>query len=378
MFKGTSSFNQPLDSWDVSLVSNMQEAFADSIFNQPLSSWDVGSTRQYRSMFQNSFFNQNLCPWMDKYKATGVTFYTTSNNVFAGSACPDTSDPDYNLGPWCYPCQQSCFASRAHVDSALRSDYNDPTIYPYIPHGPIKDWCFGPSADNFNSLFWGLTWNDDIGASDFNDDISGWDVSLGTYIFERVCTASDTSTTQRRFLLTKMYLAHGTVTDFSYMFVSLATFNQDISLWDVSSGTYFEGIFNRAESFNGDISSWDVGAATDLSWAFDTATDFNRDISSWDVSSVITFRSMFDDAPSFNQDISGWEVHLTGTDFEGMFLVASSFNQNLCSWAVAIAGVGSTPIFSNMFSGTSCPSATAPSNPIFDDDLYDDFCYTCN
>ena len=44
MFVNTYSFNQPLDTWDVSSVTEMEYMFqsADS-FNQDISSWDVSS-----------------------------------------------------------------------------------------------------------------------------------------------------------------------------------------------------------------------------------------------------------------------------------------------------------------------------------------------
>jgi len=42
MFWGALNFNQPLDSWDVSSVTNMYAMFYFATsFNQPLESWDV-------------------------------------------------------------------------------------------------------------------------------------------------------------------------------------------------------------------------------------------------------------------------------------------------------------------------------------------------
>ena len=42
MFRGCTSFNQPLDKWDVSKVTGMNEMFRDcTSFNQPLDKWDV-------------------------------------------------------------------------------------------------------------------------------------------------------------------------------------------------------------------------------------------------------------------------------------------------------------------------------------------------
>ena len=55
----------------------------------------------------------------------------------------------------------------------------------------------------------------------------------------------------------------GRVTDMSYLFdgftyAEMATFNDDISAWDVSSVTDMQQMFYYARAFNGDLSTWDV------------------------------------------------------------------------------------------------------------------------
>ena len=42
--KGAESFNQPLNKWDVSNVTNMDSMFAGATsFNQPLNNWNVSN-----------------------------------------------------------------------------------------------------------------------------------------------------------------------------------------------------------------------------------------------------------------------------------------------------------------------------------------------
>ena len=62
MFKD-SQFNQPLNSWDVSNVTNMSHMFDYSEFNQSLDSWDVSNVTNMENMFFNSKFNQNINSW---------------------------------------------------------------------------------------------------------------------------------------------------------------------------------------------------------------------------------------------------------------------------------------------------------------------------
>ena len=139
-------------------------------------------------------------------------------------------------------------------------------------------------------------------ASDFNGNISSWDVS--------------------------------SVTTMLRMFQSASSFNQDLSSWDVSSVTEMRVMFSGASSFNGNIGSWDVSSVLNMAIMFYGATSFNGDLSNWDVSSVTIMGSMFQNASSFNQDLNSWEVSSV-TDMGAMFAGASTFNQDLSSWDVS-------------------------------------------
>jgi len=60
------------------------------------------------------------------------------------------------------------------------------------------------------------------------------------------------------------------------MFVNNQQFNQDISGWDVSSLGHMEGMFQDAASFNQDISSWDVSSVTNWSNTFSGANGLSE------------------------------------------------------------------------------------------------------
>jgi len=65
MFYGCHSFNQPLNSWDVSKVTDMSAMFRScTSFNQPLNNWDVSKVTGMSLMFRGcTSFNQDLGMW---------------------------------------------------------------------------------------------------------------------------------------------------------------------------------------------------------------------------------------------------------------------------------------------------------------------------
>ena len=75
MFKG-SVFNEPINHWDVSTVTNMSSMFLYSQFNQPLNKWDVSKVKNMSSMFADSSFNQPLNDWV-------VSSVEDMENIFA-------------------------------------------------------------------------------------------------------------------------------------------------------------------------------------------------------------------------------------------------------------------------------------------------------
>ncbi|MCD7816919.1 MAG: DUF285 domain-containing protein, partial [Bacteroides sp.] len=65
MFSKASSFNQPLNDWDVSNVQDIREMFSKaSSFNQPLNDWNVSNVQNtYCMLNEAKSFNQPLDRW---------------------------------------------------------------------------------------------------------------------------------------------------------------------------------------------------------------------------------------------------------------------------------------------------------------------------
>ena len=124
------------------------------------------------------------------------------------------------------------------------------------------------------------------------------------------------------------------VTDMSNMFSRAASFDGDLSGWNVSSVTNMSELFLSASSFNGDLSGWDVSSVVDMSLMFRQTTSFDGDLSGWDVSSVVDMSMMFF-ASSFNGDISDWNVS-SADDMSNMFTAANAFAQNLGNWYIVL------------------------------------------
>ncbi|MDG0967809.1 MAG: BspA family leucine-rich repeat surface protein, partial [Flavobacteriaceae bacterium] len=99
------------------------------------------------------------------------------------------------------------------------------------------------------------------------------------------------------------------ITDMSKIF-RFSQFNGDISSWDVSNVTDMSWMFgvwgSSINPFDGDISHWDVSSVKIMKRMF-LSSQFNGDISNWDVSSVTDMEGIFMDS-QFNGDISNWDV----------------------------------------------------------------------
>ena len=162
------------------------------------------------------------------------------------------------------------------------------------------------------------------GATKFDRDLSGWDMSGAT--------------------------------DISLMFGSLVgssiVFNGDVSSWDVSSVKQMDGTFQGCQLFNQDLSNWNVGKVITMESTFYRTAAFNSDISGWNVSSIQKMPFIFEEATAFNRDLSKWDIsHILkfipgptkdeeGNPIEavppplvGMFSGASSLDQIFCSEA---------------------------------------------
>jgi hypothetical protein len=95
-------------------------------------------------------------------------------------------------------------------------------------------------------------------------------------------------------------------------------FDGDISGWDVSNVKSMEGMFTDS-CFDGNISKWDVGQVTSMYQMF-MGSDFNGDLSAWEdkVSELKEVGDMFCDCPvEGNDKIPSWWYEVSSREIDG-------------------------------------------------------------
>lgn len=181
-----------------------------------------------------------------------------------------------------------------------------------------------PDLTNVNSLE-----STFYNCSQFNGDVSGWDVSTITSLSETFRGASSFNQDLSNWDV-------GKVESLNCIFQAATSFNQDISTWDVSRVTNMYGVFYNSNAFNQDLTEWDVSNVTNMMYMFYQADAFNGDISKWDVSKVTEMSYMFNSTQNFNSDITNWNV-VSADRMLGMFRQSGAFDQDLSNWDISNA-----------------------------------------
>ncbi|MFA5625283.1 MAG: BspA family leucine-rich repeat surface protein [Bradymonadales bacterium] len=290
MFSNASSFNQDISRWNTSNVTDMSWMFNNArAFNQNISSWDTSNVTDMSSMFSYTrAFNQNISSW-------DTSNVSNMNAMFAGAMAFNQDISSWDTSNVTDMRYMFFFASAFNQDISSwdTSNVTDMSYMFYYATAfdqDISRWDTS-NVSNMNAMF--------AGAMAFNQDISRWDTS--------------------------------NVTDMSSMFSNASSFNQDISRWDTSKVISMGWMFSNASSFNQDISRWNTSNVTDMSSMFYYATAFDQDISSWDTSNVTSMRWMFHDASSFNQPVNDWNTGNV-SDMSSMFYNARAFDQDISRW----------------------------------------------
>lgn len=165
LFKGKSSFNQDISSWDLSNVTNMEGMFYDAAqFNSAIDTWNVSNVTNMRETFWGAnSFNQDLSSW-DVSSVNDMNFifgaawrfnqdisgWDVSNVTNMVGAFYFAYDFNQNLNPW----------NVSSVTNMFRMFSGAETF-----NGEITKWNVS-SVTNMTEMF--------SGAESFNQDLSYW------------------------------------------------------------------------------------------------------------------------------------------------------------------------------------------------------------
>ena len=260
MFYNATTFNQPLNNWDVRNVEDMGNMFQDATrFNQPLNNWDVSSVTNMIGMFNGATnFNQSLNNW------------DVRNVEDMGNMFQNATSFNQPLNSW----------DVRNVED-MGNMFQNATSF----NQPLNSWDVSVVI-NMSGMF--------TDATSFNQPLNSWDVSNVKYMDGMFQNATSFNQPLNNWVVSNV---------------------QSMGFNNFGFNT---GMFKNAISFNQPLNNWNVRNVIDMSNMFNGATSFNQPLNNWDVSNVGTnysmvdffgsMNSMFANATSFNQSLHNWNL----------------------------------------------------------------------
>lgn len=94
-FQNATSFNQPLNAWNTAALGSLSGTFQNaSAFNQPLNNWITTNVGTMTNTFRDATsFNQSICNWGIRSPAPSITNFKT------GSVLSDSNSPKFAAQP---------------------------------------------------------------------------------------------------------------------------------------------------------------------------------------------------------------------------------------------------------------------------------------
>jgi surface protein len=240
------SFNSPVNSWDVSQVTNMTGIFRGATtFNQDMSSWDTSKATDISQLFEFAeAFNKDISGWdtssVTRMRSTfdGALSFSGDLSNWDTSNVTDMSYIFNNSGPANGDLSNWTTSKVITLEGAFNSSRANPNI---------SEW----DTSNVTSMRTAFYFN-----TSFDGDISQWDTSK--------------------------------VTNMEFMF-AYSSFNGDITGWDTSNVEDMSAMFTDNNSFDKNIGSWDTSNVTDMSYMFNNSSGFNQNLSGWNVAKVTNY-----------------------------------------------------------------------------------------
>ena len=292
MFYGATKFNQDIENWDVSKVTNMSKMFYNaSSFGKYIGTWNVSNVIDMSYMFYNTpIFNNgstgfgNVIPLWNTTGICPSTKLTNTTHMFDGAA--QFNQP---IDTWV-------------VSNVTDMSYmfNDATMF----NQDIVNWNV-LNVNNMSHMF--------DNAKSFNKIINIWIISNVTdmsYMFNNATSFNNSEITNNSSQPLWNTLIPLSLKTTRYMFSGASRFNQNIGAWNVVNLTDTSFMFNGATMFNQDIGSWSVSKVVNMTGMFYYATNFTYPLNNWNVQNVTNMAYMFDhsmiNSTSFSTTLDGW------------------------------------------------------------------------
>jgi surface protein len=276
MFNYALVFNQPLNNWNVSKVTNMSTMFDNArAFNQPLNNWNTGNVTLMDGMLSGqyngtSIFNSDISTW-NTSKVTNMSNMFTRNSLF-----------NQPIGNW----------NTGNV-TTMESMFWGATNF----NQPIGNWNTS-KVTTMDSMFRGISF-----FNNFNQPIGNWDTGN----------------------VTTMFVMFGT-----------SNFNQPIGNWNISKVTKLNNMFSRNRSFNQPLNDWNTGNVTTIDSMFwkmsgDAPHTFNQPLDKWNTSKM-TEMGMFSSGHRFTNNalsLKNWNFSVANVTWLLNFSISPSITTQL-------------------------------------------------
>jgi len=345
LFKICPSFNQPINSWDVSALTSFLETFRScSDFNQPLSNWDIGSGIDFGAfLLSSTSFNQDLGAWRfnETQKSTGTTNGTATNKLVDTTAdfiSDGVVNSDYAKNITTGEVIQ--ITGRTATELTFASDaFSSGQSYRVFTGINMTQFLSNASAFNNGGV-------SNPGLDNWTTkNIVGFGASFQNTDSNFQCGAWDTSACRT----------------LGSIFIGCATFNQDIGNWNTEAVVGMGSMLSNCTAFNNGgvvgvgvgMDTWDTSRVTDMKNAF-TRCGINSYLGSWDVSSVIDMEHMFKQAPNVTGlGFGNWNTE-SCMDYDEMFFGCPNINFPITHpnfWTIAPGANVNNPFQGTAFNG---------------------------
>jgi len=276
-------FNEDISGWNVGMVTDMGYMFYKcTSFNQDLSNWDINAVTSMKSMFTGcTNFNSKL------FKFTSGASNGLYDTSYMFKDCVNYDQPfDAPIyGIWA-PKKIKGQMSQVNAQFMFQgaTKFNQPIDILFginFGHEPAHILWINYNIQGMLPLQPGDA---------FGQDISSWfwfptvtDKEYDNYMLYEVAHNYTKNPTKYKQIFGEPNKWNVSKIELMESLFAYNDFNEDISGWDVSSVTNMDSMFLDATKFNQNISGWDVSKVTSMSEMFKQTAAFNQDLSTWKV-----------------------------------------------------------------------------------------------